>query len=490
MVDFKATHERRQAVTAFQAGDFKRARVLANRLLGKHKNDNELQHIHALCCLNLGQYAEARKGLTRLLTLRPLDPALLSDVAYSYLHAGDLEEAHAYFDKALQSAPQFTPAIAGKANAYDRAGAYDEVERLLKPLVDSSMESPAMAVTYARMLQQKGRHEEAAALASRHLASNTLDDTTRHFLCEMAAKSLEKLGQYDKAFAAFSDSNALKAQPFDVEAYIASFDDLMAVFSKENLAKLPRARLRSDLPIFIASMPRSGSTLVEQIIHAHPQAFGAGEISDFEAIVNTLQHSLGSMQLYPACLGDFRQNHADELAKRYLDELRSYDARAKRIANKHLNNTRQLGMVELLLPGARIIHVKRDPLDNCFSIFMAQISTFVSPWSSDLRNIAIAHKQYQRIMEHWHEVLSIPILDVQYEELVADPETWIRRIIDFCGLPWDEKCLRYYEADRSVMTLSYDQVRKPIYKSAVQRWQKYEQFLGPLKEELARGGAG
>jgi tetratricopeptide (TPR) repeat protein len=490
VIDFKAAHDRRQVVAAFQAGEFGRASFLASRLLNKNKNDMELQHIYGLSCLNMGRHAEARRVLQKLLAVRANDPALLADIAYSYLFAGEIEQAHSHYDKALQVAPTFKPAIAGKASAFDRAGDYESVERLIKPIMDAQAESPAMAVTYARMLQHYGRHEEAAALATRHLANTELDPTSRHFLCEMAAKSFEKLGQFDRAFAAFSDSNALKALPFSPQEYVAGFDDLIATFSKANLVRLPRSRLRSDLPIFIASMPRSGSTLVEQIIHAHPQAHGAGEIPEFEKAVTSLQHYLGSMQPYPACLGDFKQSHADDLAKTYLDELRAYDQRAKRITNKHLNNYHRLGMVELLLPGARVVHVKRDPLDNCFSIFMAQISTFAYPWSTDLGNVALAHRQYERMMAHWHEVLSTPILDVQYEDLVEDTETWIRRIIDFCGLPWDDKCLRYYEADRSVMTLSYDQVRKPIYKSAVKRYEKYDQFLGPLKEELARGTSG
>jgi hypothetical protein len=141
-------------------------------------------------------------------------------------------------------------------------------------------------------------------------------------------------------------------------------------------------------------------------------------------------------------------------------------------------------MIALLFPRARVIHCKRDPMDNCFSIYMAAMNPEAHPWATDLANLGLAYRQYERLMAHWKEVLDLEILDVQYEAIVADPDTWIRRIIDFCGLPWDDRCLRYYEAGRDVMTLSYDQVRRPIYKSAVQRYKKYEAHLGPLTEAL------
>jgi hypothetical protein len=142
-------------------------------------------------------------------------------------------------------------------------------------------------------------------------------------------------------------------------------------------------------------------------------------------------------------------------------------------------------MIALLFPHARVIHCQRDPMDNCFSIYMAAMNPEAHPWATDLANLGLAYRQYERLMAHWKQTLDLEILDVQYEKVVTDPDTWIRRIIDFCGLPWDERCLRYYEAGRDVMNLSYDQVRRPIYKSADQRYRKYEAHLGPLEQALA-----
>jgi Flp pilus assembly protein TadD len=484
VIDLKAAQDRSQAFAAYRAGDYARAAAYATSLLTQNKSDREIQNLLGQCYLRTGRYEEARKTYLRLVAGRPDDPAILTQLGYAYLWGGKVAEAHAQFDKVMAAAPGFIPGVAGKADVFDREGDDEAVERLLRPFVETGAENATMAVAYARMLQHSQRFEEAAALACKHLTNPQLDNISRHVLCEMAAKSYEKLGQYDKAFAAFADSNAIKAKPFNADEYVARVDELISVFAPENLKKLPRSRMRSDVPMFVASMPRSGSTLVEQIIHAHPKAFGAGEIVTLQKMIGNLSATLTSMWTFPRCLGDFRQQHADQLAKEYLDELRRLNSRASRVVNKHIDNYQYLGMIELLLPGARIVHVKREPLDNCFSIYMAQMSTNSYPWSTDLASIALVYRQYERLMAHWHEVLEIPILDVQYEDLVEDTETWIRRIIEFCGLPWDDKCLRYWEAERTVMTLSYDQVNKPIYKSAVKRYEKYEQFIGPLRAAL------
>ncbi len=489
MIDLKGAHDRRQAVAAVQAGRAREAHTIASEVLRASRNDRDMLRVLGQSALMMSRWAESAKAFERYLTLQPNDVYAMVDLGRALLGGGRVEDAKARFEKALAVSPGFAPAIVSLADLAERGCDDDEVKRLLGPFVEAGTETPPMAVVFARMLLRAGACERAAALADKHLRNPRIDNNMRQMLCEKTAKAYEQLGQYDKAFAAFRDSNELRAQPFRADEFIAYIDSLMNVFSPANLAKLPRGRDRSPLPVFIASMPRAGSTLVEQIIHAHPQAFGAGEISDFQDVVYALPGTLGSMWSYPACLGDLRQEHADNVAKRYLASVRELDRAAKRIVNKHLDNAMCLGMVELLLPGARVIYVKRDAMDNCFSCYMAQIATSTFHWATDLRHIAVAYKQHERIMEHWRRVLSVPILEVRYEDLVDDAETWIRRIIEFCGLPWDDRCLRYWEADRRVLTLSYDQVTKPIYKSAVKRWQKYEEYLQPLKDELARGGS-
>lgn len=483
--DFKTALDRERAVRYFSNSQYPQALTLIKRVLAKNKNDLPFLHMAGVCLCRCGRDRQGNEYFEKCLAIQPDSWQVYIEMASAKSVRGDFDEAIALFEKALKINPGCIFAVAGKAQVFERRGDYETLHRLVDPYIRSGAESPNMASIYCNYLKHIKDYEGMVRLARKHLADVRLDGGSRHFLCEQAAKALEKLGRYDEAFVMFKESNDLKAKPFDVKAFIDKTDSYIATFSRKNLQRLPKARNASDLPVFVVSMPRSGSTLTEQIIHAHPRAFGAGEISNISEIISGLQDRLGSLQPFPACLGDFTQAHADELGNAYIQDLREMGGNAIRVSNKHLDNVRNLGMVQLICPGARVVHVKRDPMDNCFSCFMAQLSSIAMPWGTDLRNLGIAYRQYERIMAHWHEVLDIPILDVQYEDLVEDTEGGIRRIIDFCGLEWDDQCLKYYEADRDVLTLSYDQVRQPIYKSAVKRWEKYDAFLGPLREALA-----
>ncbi|MHC4969942.1 MAG: tetratricopeptide repeat-containing sulfotransferase family protein [Planctomycetota bacterium] len=487
MSTFDLRARRAQAGNAFGRGDFLSAFRIASDLAARGRIDQPLREMLGISAAKTGRLKDAERFLKKALKANPKHPGLHQALAEACSQQGRLDEALDHYDRALGLAPTAPEVVGGKASVLERRGDTAAAVALLGPHVDQGTESAYMAAVYATALQSEGRHAETTELILRHLGRAETDLRSRTTLCALAARVYEKSDEYDKAFEAFTMSNRIIEQPFDADAYLEQIDNLVGTFSTENLSILPRASSRSELPVFVASMPRAGSTLVEQIIHAHPRACGAGEITELDELVLTLPTRLDSIQPYPACLGDFTQEHADTLSRWYLDELRTFDRQAIRITNKHLNNYRQLGMIALLFPAARVVHCQRDPLDNCFSIYMAAMNPEAHPWATDLAHLGLAYRQYERLMAHWKDVLDLEILDVRYEEIVADPDTWIRRIIDFCGLPWDERCLRYYEAGRDVMTLSYDQVRRPIYKSSVRRYKKYEAHLGPLKQAL--GGA-
>ncbi len=280
-------------------------------------------------------------------------------------------------------------------------------------------------------------------------------------------------------------ANSLMKRPFDRIAYARTVDELLGFFSK-NLAKAVSAGTNmSELPVFIAGMPRSGTTLVEQIIHAHPQAFGAGELIDIEVLRASLQERLGVVEPYPACVRHLTQVRIDEFADEYLDRISSLGGdTAHRVTNKSLDNYRNLGLVSLLLPQARVVYCRRDPMDNCLSIYMNRFHPVKHAYATDLADIGFVYKQSERIMEHWKEVLDLRIFEIRYEDLVADQQRLSRELIEFCGLEWDEECLRFHESDRSVMTLSYHQVSQPMYSSAVARYKNYADYIEPLEQAL------
>jgi hypothetical protein len=230
-------------------------------------------------------------------------------------------------------------------------------------------------------------------------------------------------------------------------------------------------------------MVRSGTTLTEQIISRHPRATGGGELRD----IFRLALSLGldnSGREYTKRLLKLTPSEAKELANRYLAALERISADADRIVDKMPQNFLHLGLIALLFPKARIVHCRRDPLDNCLSCFTMHLKDHAHGYTADLTTLGLYYREYANLMSYWREVLPMPIYDLSYEALVEEPERETRRLIDFIGLPWDDACLSPQESALPVRTLSRMQVRQPIYKTSVQRWRRYERHLGPLKEAL------
>jgi hypothetical protein len=233
-------------------------------------------------------------------------------------------------------------------------------------------------------------------------------------------------------------------------------------------------------------MPRSGTTLVEQIIASHPSAYGAGELTEIIDIASALSAELGTSIPYPLCLRQMDRKAVDHRARRYLNYIEGLSPSAARVVtDKMPDNYRHLGLIALLFPKARIIHCIRNPLDTCFSCF-SQHFAGGHFYSYDLRNLGRYYRLYESLMAHWHNTLDIPIMDVHYEDLVRNPEAISRSLVEFCGLKWSPKCLQFHKDSRDVVTASFDQVRQPLYTGSIDRWKRYEEYLGPLQEGLAQ----
>jgi hypothetical protein len=230
-------------------------------------------------------------------------------------------------------------------------------------------------------------------------------------------------------------------------------------------------------------MPRSGTTLVEQILSSHPDVYGAGEISTFPKIIKNLTEYLGKGTAYPQNLNKLTTNILDQLAGTYLDEVEKLNSTALRVTDKTLVNFLYLGLISLMFPNSRIIHCKRDPRDTCLSIYFQNFDES-HYYATRLQNLGIYYRLYERIMQHWKSLVKLPIYEVQYEELVNNQETISRELIEFADLEWNESVLKFYETKRSVVTASYDQVRQKIYKKSQERWKNYQQYIDPLLKGL------
>jgi len=230
-------------------------------------------------------------------------------------------------------------------------------------------------------------------------------------------------------------------------------------------------------------MPRSGTSLTEQILARHDQIYGAGELLDIGDHAERLGKLLGPVPGFPASLKKITSALLDDTARAYLNHLQELSADARYVIDKMPQNFAHLGLINLLFPDAKIIHCMRDPRDTCLSIYFQHFNE-AHTYASKLEDIAAYYLVYHRIMKHWKTVLDIPMLEVRYEKLVTQQEETSRKLIDFVDLDWDDRCLNFHKADRFVATSSYDQVTEKIYTRSMARWKNYEQHIGPLLEKL------
>ena len=271
--------------------------------------------------------------------------------------------------------------------------------------------------------------------------------------------------------------------PFRPEDFTAYVDRVIATFTPELLAEKVEFGNPSELPVFIVGMPRSGTSLVEQIAASHPDVYGAGELDDMRRIAVALSARLGTSETYPEVVRRLDPITTRAIAEEHLAQLRTHSAAAARITDKLPINFHRLGLAAILFPRARLIHCMRDPLDTCVSCYFQEFA-HGQPFAYDLGYLGRFYRDYERLMAHWHRVLPGKILDIPYEALIADQEGWSRKLIDFLGLPWDDRCLAFYKKERLVRTASFWQVRQPIYASSVGRWRHYAKHLRPLFEGL------
>ena len=313
----------------------------------------------------------------------------------------------------------------------------------------------------------------------------TSDRLNLHFA---AGKMFDDIDARDQAFAYYSLANDLMDAEFDAEENAAEITALIEAIDAGFFERTKGFGLTSELPVFIVGMPRSGTTLVEQILASHPDAFGAGELMDIGVLSERIGEPCETPEPYSKRLAKIDESTVRALAQEYLDKLRSYSPDAARISDKLPANFVRLGMIAVMFPRARVIHCVRNPLDTCLSNYFMRFSAGPS-YSWDLINLGHYYNDYVRLMDHWRRVLPLPILEVRYEDLVADQKRHSQRLIDFCGLPWDERCLAFYKSKRVVRTASRRQVRQPIYTSSVERWRRYEAHLVPLIDILKTKGA-
>jgi hypothetical protein len=295
-----------------------------------------------------------------------------------------------------------------------------------------------------------------------------------------------ELGHPERSFPHLLEGNALKRRQivYDEAAVLASFERIRTAYTAAVMGDKEGLGDPALEPVFVLGMPRSGSTLVEQILASHPKIFGAGELTDFEETATRLDTAGGVSASLPEAAASLTGDQLRRLGGSYLERVKALAPAAERIVDKMPGNFRLAGLINLALPNARIVHTVRDPIDVCLSCF-SKLFTGDQPYTYDLGELGRYYRAYEALMAHWPRVLPEGVmLEVEYEAVVADIEHEARRIIAHCGLEWDDACLSFYKTRRVIRTASAAQARQPIYNSSVGRWHPYNGMIGPLFEAL------
>ena len=438
---------------------------------------------------SLGLLPEAVVACRQALALSPDDPAIRTRLASLLIESGALDEADRMLDSVLVEHPDSPEAHYQKGvlltNLGKFPGACERFETALRLAPDFHQASVHL-VAIRRVAPTDPLARRLQAAARRGTWSDPGQGVNVHFTL---AKIHQDNGDYDRAFEHYREGNRLRRQTlhYSSEAQRRFFDALKRVCGGDFIARKHAAGSISDAPIFIVGMPRSGTSLVEQILASHPQVQGGGELM---LLHSALRRRLGADYRLNFAVGLAGLGDADlrGLAEECLAGMHALAPQAKHITDKMPSNFMILGLVHMLYPRARIIYCRRDPLDTCVSCFTTLFKSG-HEFCSDLRDLGVFYRLHEELMQHWKSLLPPEtMLDLQYEQLVEDPEGQSRRLTAHCGLVWDPACLAFDRSARVVTTASVYQVRQPVYRSAVGRWRHYASHLGPLREALHDAG--
>ncbi|HEY1935255.1 MAG TPA: tetratricopeptide repeat protein [Acetobacteraceae bacterium] len=438
-----------------------------------------------------GRLDAAARHYGRAIALRPAIAEAHNNLGNVFREQNRPDEAVAQYQRAIALKPDYAEAHSNLGNAYVAQGRAEAAQHAYQQAIHHSART---GVYYRHLFYvRRAVAGDPGVAAMEKLAQDmpslpAKDQKELHFAL---GKAYADLGEHERAFRHLLNGNLLKRRElvYDEAAVLGMLSRIQAVFTPELMHARRGAADPSPVPVFIVGMPRSGTTLVEQILASHPKVFGAGERRELEQGVAALRVPNSGLP-FPEIVPDLSDDQLRRLGAGYLAAVGAGAPWAARITDKMPANFSYLGLIRLALPNARIIHVRRDPIDTCLSCF-ALLFEVGQPYSYDLGELGRYYRAYAALMEHWRRALpAATMLEVRYEDIVADVEHQARRIVAHCGLEWDDACLAFYGTQRPIWTASATQVRQPIYRTSVGRRAPYLAFLWPLMRELGLAGAG
>jgi len=483
----------RQAALHHRLGRFADAEVLYRRALAGDPNNPDALHLLGLTRREQGAAGEAVELIRRAIDACGGGNALYFKSLAATLLVAD-QPADAEAETVLRAGIEARP---NSARLYDTLalvmledGRVDEAADTYAKALDADPGDPEALA----MLAGSGRCADDPALLRRieHRLETGAEGADAIKLRFALADALRDQGDTNRAFRRYAEANAARrgelvarGHGFDAEEHDAFVSRIVEVFDRAFIADRSEAGLPSEVPVFVVGMPRSGTTLVEHIAASHPDVHGAGELTAFAGLREGLAAAVGAPEgeAFPECTRRLDANAARQVAEAHLARLADIGGGAARVIDKSPLNVFTMGLAAVLFPNASIVHCRRDARDIGLSCFM---TNFVAPfaWATDLGDIGRYHRAFETLMAHWRATVPNPVLEMVYEDLVADAEGQSRRLIDFLGLAWDDRCLSAHDSRRTVRTASLWQVRRPIGVDAVGRWHTYADELAPLEAGL------
>jgi Tfp pilus assembly protein PilF len=440
---------------------------------------------HSGALANLGQVLhktgnldEAITSLHKSLAIRPDNIIALNNLGLALQDKRQLVDAIENFRKAINIDPDFHEAHNNLGNVLEEQGHMEQAHASFRRAIKIK---PDFVEAYRHLITSQKNSEigpEMEAMESLLEKPDLLDLEKMHLNFGLA-KAYEDLKDYEKSFEFVLEGNRLKrlSYKYNTQLNVTYFNYLKETFNAAFFEHRKGWGFRDETPIFIVGMPRSGTSLVEQILASHPLVAGAGELMDLATICH--RHDKVKSKVFPDSILVQNTKEFSSMGADYVHRLRTHSSSERHVTDKLPGNFPLIGMVKTILPGARVIHCRRNPVDNCLSIFKNYF-LHEHPYAYEMKELGSYHNLYRDLMAHWHGVLPGFVHDVDYEKLVSDPEKQIRNLLDACRLPFDEACLSFYKTERPVRTVSVVQVRQPMYTDSVQAWKHYETQLQPL----------
>lgn len=431
-----------------------------------------------------GRYDDAAAAFRSGINIAPNDPDLRLNLAGALRLGNRIEEAIKECTTAIDLRPDFTAAhnLLGILNSV--IGHLDEARYNYKKVMEFD---PTRTEAFWHLVQLEKLQEGDPVIEKMQTLFDAMteDNPKRHHLGFALGKAFEDIGEYEKAISYYSIANTQKrsALSYDVQGTVAHFENIKRLFTRDFVEKHIGPTEDRPTPLFVLGMPRSATTLVEQILAAHPQVYGAGELNTLRLSLIQEFGQITDGDVLKGLSNDFDRKCL-EASEVYIRKLRDVAPLSAFVTDKMPHNFQLLGFIRCMFPNAKVIHCKRDPVDTCLSIFKMNFSSDHYHYAYDQKETARFYLAYQDLMAHWHEALPGFIHDLDYETLIADQQGTTAALLKFCGLDWDDACMEFHRHKRAINTASFAQVRKPISDDAIRKWKMYRPYIGDMLEVL------